>query len=406
MTTRVAGQIESRTYPNAVDGGGFSDAEYGRRYAAVETLMREQDLAAILFYGARGGGDIHYLSNWVPSMESFLLWPLEGEPVLFVQLYNHVPQARQMAVVDDVRFAGANERGGVDSAGEVVSAIRGRGLHRARIGISGGVPYRTYERLRAQLDDAAFVDVSGPMRDIRTIRSDEEFARIAKAAALSDRAIVALSELARPGLTELDLGAIVDDAQRQDGGYTTLRHIVSTSMADPRACVPAKYLTDRVLQRGDVFVVELSAGFGGYSGQVLRTFTVGEGPTPQYERLHEVAMAAYGAARDAIRAGAAVEELLDAVDLIDESGFSICDDLLHGANQFPPILRTKQTSHGFPAGMRFQENMAVVLQPNVITRDRSAGVQYGQMLRVTRDGVQDLHAAPGSLLVCGTGTAA
>ena len=400
MTSTVGGQIESRTYPTTVDGGGFSRAEYARRYDLVAQIMRERDVSAVLFYGARGGGDVHYLTNWVPSMEAYLLWPLQGEPTLFVQLYNHVPQARQVSVVPDVRFGGANERGTVDSSGQLLAALRERGLTRGRIGISGGIPYRTMDRLRAELDAVELVDVSGDMREIRTIRSEEEFERISRAAALSDRAIVALAETVRPGMTELDLARVVDEAQSADGGYTTLRHMVTTPMSRPQACVPAKYLTDRTVEKGDVLVVELSAGWGGYSGQVLRTYTIGQEPTAQFRELHEVAMAAYEAARATIRDGAPVEELLDAVDLIDRAGFSICDDLLHGANQFPPILRTWQTSHGVPRGMRFREGMAVVLQPNVITKEGTAGVQYGQMLRVTRDGVIDLHRAPEGLLAC------
>jgi Xaa-Pro dipeptidase len=401
MTFTVGGQIESRTYPTAVDGGGFSAAEYARRYDRVGRMMAERDLSAVLFHGARGSGDIHYLANWVPSMEAYLLWPAQGDPILFVQLYNHVPQARQLSVIPDVRFGGSNERGTVDSSGQLLAALRERGLTSGRIGISGGIPYRTMDRLRAELGDGVeLVDVSGDMRAIRTIRSEEEFDRISRAAALSDRAVVALAEQARPGMTELDLARIVDEAQSADGGYTTLRHMVTTPMAQPQACVPAKYLTDRKLEKGDALVVELSAGWGGYSGQVLRTYTIGAEPTEQYRELHEVTMAAYEAARGAIRDGAAVEELLDAVDLIDRAGFSICDDLLHGANQFPPILRTWQTSHGVPRGMRFQEGMAVVLQPNVITKDETAGVQYGQMLRVTRDGVMGLHHAPEGLLTC------
>jgi Xaa-Pro aminopeptidase len=364
--------------------------------------MRDRGLSVILFYGARGGGDIHYLSNWVPSMESFLVWPLEGEPTLFVQLFNHVPQARQMSVVDDVRFGGSNDRGAVDSSGELLAAIRDKGLANTRIGVSGAVPYRTYDRLRTELGGAELVDVSGDLRNIRTIRSEEEFERIARAASLSDRAIQALAESAAPGMTELDLGRIVDDAQTHEGGYTTLRHMVSTPMANPNACVPAKYLTDRKLEKGDVFVVELSAGWGGYSGQVLRTFTVAAEPTAQIHELHEVTLRAYAAARATIRDGAVIDDLLDAVNLIDDAGFSICDDLLHGANQFAPILRTWQTSHGVPRGMKFREGMAVVLQPNVITKDASVGVQYGQMLRVTRDGVEDLHHPLDGLIVCRT----
>lgn len=387
---------ELRTFPTAA--GAFSDAEYARRHALVGQIMREHELAAILFYGARGGGDVHYLSNWIPSSEAYLLWPLAGDPVLYVQLFNHVPQARAMSVVQDVRFGGRDDRGTAESSASVLAGVRECELQRERIGVAGAVPYKAYDRLHSGLPSAELVDVSAAVRRARSVRSAEEFDRIARAARLSDRAIEALAGTVRPGMTELDLGRIVDEAQSEGGGYTTLRHIVSTPMARPRACVPAKYLTDRVLERGDVFVVELSAGWGGYTGQVLRTFTVGAPATPLYRRMHEVALAAYDAARATIRDGAPVEELLDAMDLIDDAGFTICDDLLHGANQYPPILRTRQTSLGIPHGMTFGKDMAVVLQPNVITRDGCAGVQYGQMLRVTADGVSDLHRAPGGLL--------
>jgi Xaa-Pro aminopeptidase len=44
--------------------------------------------------------------------------------------------------------------------------------------------------------------------------------------------------------------------------------------------------------------------------------------------------------------------------------------------------------------MTLQENMTVVVQPNVITKDRSAGVQVGELIRVTRAGFELLHKTP------------
>ena len=35
--------------------------------------------------------------------------------------------------------------------------------------------------------------------------------------------------------------------------------------------------------------------------------------------------------------------------------------------------------------------MTVVIQPNVITRDHKAGVQVGELIRVTRTGFELLH---------------
>jgi Xaa-Pro aminopeptidase len=44
--------------------------------------------------------------------------------------------------------------------------------------------------------------------------------------------------------------------------------------------------------------------------------------------------------------------------------------------------------------MTLEENMTVVVQPNVITPDQRAGVQVGELIRVTREGFERLHAAP------------
>ena len=40
-------------------------------------------------------------------------------------------------------------------------------------------------------------------------------------------------------------------------------------------------------------MTEISTTFWGYAGQILRTFTIAADPTPQYLRLHDVAIEAY-----------------------------------------------------------------------------------------------------------------
>jgi hypothetical protein len=44
--------------------------------------------------------------------------------------------------------------------------------------------------------------------------------------------------------------------------------------------------------------------------------------------------------------------------------------------------------------MVLKENMAVVLQPSIMTKDAKAGVQVGDCLRITADGTERLHQAP------------
>ncbi len=364
----------------------FSEAEYSRRFREVRARMDAADVSTLLLFGRGGTPEIHYLSNWQTTTEAYYIFPREGEGTLFVQLSNHLPNARRMAIVEDVRFGGSGPTGGVDSVPRVIDEFRARGLERSRIGIVGGVPYQHYQRLSEALPHVQWTDFSAQMRDQRQIKSGEEVERIRIAASLSDRSVAALTEQLRPGLREHQLARIVDDAFMDDGGLSTVRFLITTSMHDPTGGVPQQHMSTRTVQQGDVVVTELSAGYWGYSGQVLRTFTVGEQPTAAYRELHEVAEEAFYGVAGVIRPGVGIEEVLDAADVVTKRGFTIYDDFLHGAGQLPPILRTRETSRGYPEQFTFQEGMCLVIQPNVVTHDALRGVQFGEMFRVGASG--------------------
>jgi hypothetical protein len=63
-------------------------------------------------------------------------------------------------------------------------------------------------------------------------------------------------------------------------------------------------------------------------------------------------------------------------------------------------LRTRRTSHRPTPPALFRENMTIVFQPNIITEDERMGVQVGELLRVTRAGVESLHRYPMRFIQC------
>ncbi|MBX9812394.1 MAG: hypothetical protein K2Y16_12400, partial [Burkholderiales bacterium] len=69
-----------------------------------------------------------------------------------------------------------------------------------------------------------------------------------------------------------------------------------------------------------------------------------------------------------------------------------------GGGYWPPVLGAKSRPAGPLPDMTLEENMTVVVQPNVITRDDGkgmrAGVQVGELIRVTRTGFEKLHNTP------------
>jgi Xaa-Pro dipeptidase len=83
--------------------------------------------------------------------------------------------------------------------------------------------------------------------------------------------------------------------------------------------------------------------------------------------------------------------------VIHEHGFTINDEFLHGfgIGLLPPGIATRQARRGPPRPtFTFEENMCVVVQPNVVTPDERAGVQLGNLFRITRGGAECLHRLP------------
>ncbi|OGP28614.1 MAG: hypothetical protein A2038_01555 [Deltaproteobacteria bacterium GWA2_57_13] len=379
----------------------FSATEYERRYREVRARMDRKGVATLLLYGRGSSPEIHYLSNWLTTSEAHLIFPAEGSPTLFIQLSNHLPNAKRMAVLEDVRFGGSSPTGSVDSLPRVIENLKERGVDRGRVGIVGGLPYQQYLHLQGAFPQVEWIDFSVEMRDQRQIKSAEEIDRMKIAAAMSDRSVAALAEHVRPGIREHVLAKIVEDAYLGEGGVNGIHFMITTSMRDPKGGVPQQYMSERVVQKGDVLVVELSTNYWGYSGQILRTFSIGEDPTPEYQKIHAAAVEAFERVAAVVKDGTEVEAVLDAAEVVHQRGFTIYDDFLHGANQLPPILRTRKTNRGAPPGFRFGKDMCLVIQPNVVTEDARAGVQFGEMLRVTETGLEPLHNYPRKLIVCG-----
>ena len=376
----------------------FSDAEFARRYARVRAAMQEVGLSALVLHGTAGSyQEVQYLSNFLVTREAMLVFPQDGEPTLFVQYYNHIPNARRVASIEDIRW------GGTDTAATAANNLQERGLAQGRIGIMGMIPFKQYQTIRQILPHATFVDFSSKMQQQRQIKSEEEITFLRKGAEFSDLAIEALEHEARPGITEHELAAIVEAAYLGLGGKTHIHYMATTPMQNPTMCVPAQHQSNRVIEKGDVLITEISAHYHGYPGQILRPFAIGTKPTPGYQRMYDIAVDVYLRIADVIRDRATIDEVLDAAEYIHAAGFTIYDDLLHGfgGGYLPPILRTRRTSAKPPQPFNFHENMTVVIQPNVITEDERMGVQVGELVRVTRSGVESLHRYPMRFIQCG-----
>jgi Xaa-Pro dipeptidase len=370
----------------------FSDAEMNRRRAALDAAMAARDVGHVVLYGAhRVGSAIGWLTRWPVTREALVVYTAGENVVLLVNFFNHVPNAQRLATEADVRWAGERP------IEEVTGELRRRGASAARIGTIGTLDHRAHAALAALGEP---VDMNADYTRLRLVKSEEEIEWVRVAAAMTDDAVRALEEHAAPGVSELELSNLVERAYVARGGTTHIHYFGATPMTEPSVCVPAQYPTGRRLVPGDALVCEVSASYWEYTGQLLRTFAVAAEPTPLYRELHEVADAAFDAIAARLRAGASAADLVDASGLIEDAGFTIRDDLVHGfvGGYLPPVLGTRSRALGPVPEFTFAAGMTAVVQPNVVTPDERAGVQTGELLLVTERGAERLHAYERGLL--------
>jgi len=364
----------------------FSDAEYARRHQALGRVMQKHDVDHLLIVtDHRAGNAPQWVTGWPGTVEAYVVFKPGERMTMHVEWYNHFPLAQRIAQGVDVRWG---EHRGIHNT---VEELKRRGAQ--RVGLIGPLVVSKYKILENQFQ---IVLLEAEYVRLRLVKSEEEIDWLRKGAALSDAGFKELLDKTTVGLTERELANLVERAYVGQGGTTFIHYIGVTSMADPHLCVPPQFASSRKVAEGDVVFCELSASWWDYPGQVLRSFTVGADPTPLYRDLHDTAEAAFDAVTGVIRHGTTMQEIVDAAGVIEERGFTIYDDLLHGfgGGYFPPVLGTRSRPAGPLPAMTLEANMTVVVQPNVVTRDHKAGVQVGELVRVTKTGFEKLHSAP------------
>jgi Xaa-Pro aminopeptidase len=275
-----------------------------------------------------------------------------------------------------------------------------RGLDAKKIGLAGAIGYPLYNSLREKYPNATLVDLGGKLRMMRTVKSAEEIERIHLASQLTDQSIEALAQELKAGMREDEIPAIIEPVYLRQGGYAGIHFMSSMPMREPDFPVPSQFHSSRRLQKGDCLITEISGAYSGYSGQIHRTFSIGEGPTPEWQKLHDAAKEAFDVLSQVIKAGATTTEAEEAAEIIHRRGYSTYDDLVHGVNQYPPIFQTKTRKRHESRELTFQENMVIVIQPNLITYDEKMGLQFGETLVVKKNGCESLNAYPRDWVVC------
>jgi Xaa-Pro dipeptidase len=377
----VTTSTETLPYPR------FSDAEMARRREALGAELEAAGATHAVLYGAnKAGPAVGWLTRWPATREALCVFTPGERDLLLVNFYNHVPNAERIATEAEVSWAGPKPMV------TAIEELERRGARGGRVAVIGPLGYRPYAAL-AEFTSPVPLDDS--YTRLRLRKSAEELDWLRIGCEFTDSAVRAVHEQAGPGTDERELGNRAERAYVGRGGTTHIHYF--------GVPVPAQWPAARRLERGDLLSCEISASYWDYTGQLLRTFSVADDPPALYRELHDVADAAFDALFERVRPGATAEELVEASALIGDAGFTTRDDLVHGfvGGYLPPVLGDRTRTLEEVPDFTLEEGMTIVIQPNVVTPDESAGVQTGELVAVTSDGAARLHQYERGLLRIG-----
>ena len=123
----------------------------------------------------------------------------------------------------------------------------------------------------------------------------------------------------RPGMTELEVYCGVNSACIQAAGRAVIVYgDFAISPGPERRGGPA---TSRVLEPGDMLILDYSVVIDGYRSDFTNTLVVGRDPTPDQRRLYDLCIQAMAAGEKELQAGRACRTVYDAVrDVFDLAG--------------------------------------------------------------------------------------
>jgi Xaa-Pro dipeptidase len=261
----------------------------------------------------------------------------------------------------------------------------------ARLGVRGTLAIERASfpaTLRDQLPTARHVDIVPALARQRATKTDDEIARLrraAEAAAIGQRTAL---RAARAGISELALFTEIRLAMETFAGE---RVPVTGDLLSGRARTAAftGWPIGRLIEAGDPIISDLAPRVAGYWGDSCGSFTVGP-PTPEYERLFRTARGALDLALEIMRPGLEIAELdrrlrahvaREGYAYPHHSGHSIGTSV----HEFPRIVPYETT--------RLAPEMVLMVEPGAYD-PAIGGVRTEWMIRVTASGCEPLAPFP------------
>jgi Xaa-Pro aminopeptidase len=241
------------------------------------------------------------------------------------------------------------------------------------------VTFANYELLRGT--DAELVPRRGLVESLRAVKQPDEVEAIRRATEVTNRVYERMSEERFNGRSEKELVWRMTELFHEEGADEPAFETIVA--AGPTAASPHAMPGDRVVQEGELVLIDAGAKLDGYCSDCTRTFAVGE-VSESLREIYDVCLRGQQAGLDGVRAGATGQEA-------DAAARAVITDAGYGEN----------FGHGLGHGLGLLVHEAPTLRPestdtlaagHVATVEPGiylsgvAGVRIEDLVVVTEDG--------------------
>ncbi len=154
---------------------------------------------------------------------------------------------------------------------------------------------------------------------LRMIKDADEIAAMRRAIQITEQALDDVIDATRAGMTEHQIANLLTQALLQRGAEGLAFEPLIQS--GPNAALPHATPGERVIQAGEVLLLDFGVTFDGYNSDITRTFVVGQ-PTAEIQKIYQLVQQANTAGRTAARPGATGQDVdWAARQVIVEAGY-------------------------------------------------------------------------------------
>jgi Xaa-Pro dipeptidase len=383
------------------------------RLERARAALAESDLGALLLFDPN---NIRYVTSthigeWARDKNArFVLLCRDSDPILWDfgsaarhhQLYAPwLPTTSWRAGVTSMRGAMPQETGVPDTmAAAIHGELTERGLQGEPLGIdmSDMVTLDALHRAGIHTTDAQRV-----MLKARKLKTEDEKALLAHAAAIVDGVYELIYEMLRPGVREHEIVAAAMKMLFELGS----EQVEAINAVSGDRCNPHPHVySDRLIRPGDQAFFDIIHSFMGYRTCYYRTFCVGSASAAQVDAYKQCRQWLDDAI-DLVRPGMTTDRIAEVWPTAEELGFTdeaSCFGLQFGHGLGVGLYESPMISrlHSFHDPVEIEEGMVFALETYCPARDGRSAARIEEEVLVTADGCDVLTRFPADeLLVCG-----